>query len=190
MIRTSAIHVTLLVFAMGVLVFTGCPNPSGTNDLPVPTKVSLSGTYQTYWLNIAEADMGGLEGFHLKNLSSEPVGIVIDRIVAADNKSLDGAVDVFTFSDPETGTNYWGFGAGTISNGEWSSGEVSAPVAPETETYITGFATSVFVDHTYVGIVAKNFSDAVKGDQVAFIPIISGNPDTTKAKNFEDLFVY
>jgi hypothetical protein len=190
MIRISAIHATILGFVLGVLTLTGCPNPSGSNEVPVPTKVSLTGTYQTYWLNIAEADLGGLEGFHLKNLSSEPVGIVIDRIVAADSKSLDGALDVFTFSDPETGTKYWGFSAGTISNGEWSSGEVPAPVAPEVETYITGFATSLFVDHTYVGIVAKNLSDTVKGDKVAFIPIISGNPDTTKAKNFEDLFVY
>ncbi|WP_304225810.1 hypothetical protein [Gracilinema caldarium] len=188
--RISTLSIAVFVILSGLVILIGCPSPT-VNDNPVtPVKVSLTGTYQTYWLNIAEADLGGLEGFHLKNLSAEPVGIVIDRIVASDSKSLDGAVDVFTFSDPETGTNYWGFGDGTIENGEWSSGEVPAPVAPNTETYITGFATSVFVDHVYVGIVVKNLSDTVLGNKVAFIPIISGTVETGRAKNFEDLFVY
>ncbi|MCX7656899.1 MAG: hypothetical protein N2Z76_10300 [Treponemataceae bacterium] len=180
--------------ALGVMavILAACPteSPSSGGENPLPTKVSLTDTYAVYWLDIAAADLGGLEGFHLKNLSNEPVGIVIDRIVAADSKSLEGAFDVFTFSDPETGTHYWGFTTGgTISNGEWSSGEVAAPVAPETETYITGFATSLFVSHPYVGIVAKNLSSTVKGDKVAFVPII-GSPVVEKTKNFEDLFIY
>lgn len=158
-----------------------------------PTYKTLTSEYQTYYLNIADKDFSGLEGFHLKNLNTDKsVGMVIDKIFACDTMANDeAAVAVFNFDSPETGSNYWGFGAGTIADSCWSSGEITKATDPvdSPEMYITGFATSEFAKHTYVGIVAKNYSDAVFGDDITFVPIISGNPDTTKAKKFSEIFV-
>ncbi len=172
-----------MVLALTVI---GCKTDA-KEDTAAPVTV-LSDVYQTFYLNIADEGLGGLEGFHIKNLGTASAGIVIDRVFASTTKSEAGAVDVFTFAVPETGTNYWGFGAGTIANGEWSSGEVAAPVAPELEVYSTGFATSVFVDAVYVGVVAKNLSATVSGGKLSFVPIISGTVETAKAKTFEEFF--
>ncbi len=182
---------TLAALTAALALFLGCDSSGGTDDpADDPVKPELTGEFQTFYLNIAEADLGGLEGFHLKNLSGAPVGIVVDRIFASPTKSEDGAVDVFTFADPETGSKYWGFGAGTIAEGTWSSGEVAAPVAPETETYITGFATPEFTKSgiVYVGIVAKNLSATMTGDEVTLVPIIT-DPVTEKQKTFAEFFL-
>ena len=175
-----------LLFA-AVIGFVSCNNGSkddSGNDGDSPSYVEMTDSFQTYYLNIADADLGGLEGFHLKNLNTDKsVGVVIDKIFASDSMSEDGAVAVFNFDAPETGTNYWGFDAGTKADGVWSSGEIQAVPDGEAEVYITGFATSVLVEHTYVGIKAKNFSADVKGDDVSLIPII-GNPVEDKAITF------
>ena len=170
-----------------VIGFVSCNNGSkddSENNGDSPSYVEMTDQFQTYYLNIADADLGGLEGFHLKNLNTDKsVGVVIDKIFASDSMSEDGAVAVFNFDAPETGTNYWGFEAGTKADGVWSSGEIQAVPDGDAEVYITGFATSVFVEHTYVGIKAKNFSADVKGDDVSLIPII-GNPVEDKAITF------
>ena len=110
---------------------------------------------------------------------------MIDKIFASDTTSEEGAVAVFNFDDPETGSKYWGFDAGTKADGLWSSGEIDAATEPEgsPERYITGFATSEFSSHLYVGMVVKNFSDEAKGDDISLIPII-GDPLTDKAITF------
>lgn len=175
-----------------VIGFMSCNNGSKDDPVdpsdPVPeaSYVEMTDTYQTYYLNIADADLGGLEGFHFKNLNTDKkVGIVIDKIFASDSMSEEGAVAVFNFDDPETGSKYWGFEAGTTAEGVWSSGEVDAATEPADapERYITGFATSQFSEHLYVGIVAKNFSSELKGDDISLIPII-GDPDTSKTITF------
>ena len=175
-----------------VIGFVSCNNGSkddSGNNGNSPSYVEMTDQFQTYYLNIADADLGGLEGFHLKNLNTDKkVGIVIDKIFASDSMSEEGAVAVFNFDEPESGTNYWGFGSdtrGTKADGSWSSGEIEEATNPASapEVHITGFATSVFVEHTYVGIKAKNFSADVKGDDISLIPII-GNPKTDKAIAF------
>ena len=173
-----------------VIGFMSCNNGSngdgpGTSS-PNSSYVEMTDSFQTYYLNIADADLGGLEGFHLKNLNTDKkVGIVIDKIFASDTMSEEGAVAVFNFDDPETGSKYWGFDAGTKADGLWSSGEIDAATEPEgsPERYITGFATSEFSSHLYVGMVVKNFSDEAKGDDISLIPII-GDPVTDKAITF------
>lgn len=169
-----------------VIGFMSCNNGSKEAPLPESSYVEMTDSYQTYYLNIADADLGGLEGFHFKNLQTDKkAGIVIDKIFASDTMSEEDSVAIFNFDEPETGNNYWGFGAGTIENGEWSSGEVAVATEPEgaPEVYITGFATAAFVDKVYVGIKAKNFSADVKGDDISLIPII-GDPVTEKAITF------
>jgi len=189
--------VGVAIFFAAVFGFVSCNNGNNSNNSNKATGeddqaeagdayVEMTTGFQTYYLNIADADLGGLEGFHLKNLNTDKkVGIIIDKIFASDSMSEENAVAVFNFDDPETGTKYWGFDGGTIANGEWSSGEIAAATAPAEapEAYITGFATSVFVDHVYVGIVAKNLSEEVKGDDISLIPII-GDPKTDKAITF------
>ena len=174
------------IFLAAVFGFVSCGNNSQDPGAGDPY-TEMTTEYQTYYLNIADADLGGLEGFHLKNLNTDKkVGIVIDKIFACDTTSEEDAVAVFNFDDPETGNNYWGFGAGTIANDEWSSGEIDAATIPADapEQYITGFATAAFVDHVYVGIKAKNLSDDVKGDDISLIPIINGDVETDKAVTF------
>ena len=191
-------RITKLIIAAAGIIFAGAyvigcktdtdGEPSGSDA----SYKDLTNEYQTYYLSIADNDLSGLEGFHLKNLNTDKsVGITIDSIFASDSMSENGAVAVFNFDSPESGSNYWGFGAGTIADGYWSSGEVTAATEPAEapETYCTGFATSEFTSHAYVGIVAKNLSDTVKGDDMAFIPIISGNVNTDKAKTFREFFV-
>ena len=172
-----------------VIGFMSCSNGSDDDSgksNPVSSYVEMTDQFQTYYLNIADADLGGLEGFHLKNLNTDKkVGIVIDKIFAADTMSEEGAVAVFNFDDPETGSKYWGFDSGTIADGVWSSGEISTATTPADapEEYITGFATSEFSSHLYVGMVVSNFSDEAKGDDISLIPII-GDPLTDKAITF------
>ena len=161
-----------------VIGFMSCSNGSDDDSgksNPVSSYVEMTDQFQTYYLNIADADLGGLEGFHLKNLNTDKkVGIVIDKIFASDTMSEEGAVAVFNFDDPETGSKYWGFDAGTKADGLWSSGEIDVATEPEEspERYITGFATSEFSSHLYVGMVVKNFSEEAKGDDISLIPII------------------
>ena len=174
------------IFLAAVFGFVSCRNNSQEPEAG-DSYAEMTTEYQTYYLNIADADFGSLEGFHLKNLNTDKkVGVVIDKIFACDTTSEEGAVAVFNFDDPETGSNYWGFGAGTIANGEWSSGEVAAATAPAAapEEYITGFASPEFVKHVYVGVKAKNLSAEVKGDDVSLIPIIGGAAVTDKAITF------
>ena len=174
---------------VAVIGFMSCSN--GSDDVsgksnPISSYVEMTDQFQTYYLNIADADLGGLEGFHLKNLNTDKkVGIVIDKIFASDTMSEEGAVAVFNFDDPETGSKYWGFDGGTKADGLWSSGVIDAATEPEgsPERYITGFATPEFSSHLYVGIVAKNFSEEAKGDDISLIPII-GDPVTDKAITF------
>ncbi len=172
-----------------VIGFMSCSNGSDDDSgksNPVSSYVEMTDQFQTYYLNIADADLGGLEGFHLKNLNTDKkVGIVIDKIFASDTMSEEGAVAVFNFDDPETGSKYWGFDAGTKADGLWSSGEIDVATEPEgfPERYITGFATSEFSSHLYVGMVVKNFSEEAKGDDISLIPII-GDPVTDKAITF------
>ena len=172
------------IFLAAVFGFVSCNNaPKGEGDAE-DSYVEMTSEFQTYYLNIADADLGGLEGFHLKNLNTDKkVGVIIDKIFACDTMSEDGAVAVFNFDNPETGSNYWGFDAGTIADGVWSSGEVAAAPEATGETYITGFASPEFDAKLYVGIVAKNLSDSVKGDDISLIPII-GDPLTDKAITF------
>ena len=211
--KTVFMVASILIILAALVGFTACdnvaaPNPEVPNtEEPKPEEpktevpnteepkteepnsyVEMSTEYQTYYLNIAEADLGGLEGFHLKNLNTDKsVGIVIDKIFASNTMSEEDAVAVFNFDNPETGTNYWGFGAGTIADGTWSSGEIVAATEPADapEKYITGFATSAFADCVYVGIVAKNLSAELKGDDISLIPII-GEPDPSKVITFRD----
>ena len=173
------------IFLAAVFGFVSCSNNSQEPEAG-DSYAEMTTEYQTYYLNIANADFGGLEGFHLKNLNTDKkVGIVIDKIFASDTMSEEGAVAVFNFDDPETGSKYWGFDAGTKADGLWSSGEIDAATEPEgsPERYITGFATSEFSSHLYVGMVVKNFSDEAKGDDISLIPII-GDPVTDKAITF------
>ena len=173
-----------------VIGFVSCNNGSkddSGNDGDSPSYAEMTDQFQTYYLNIADADLGGLEGFHLKNLNTDKsVGVVIDKIFASDSMSEEGAVAVFNFDDPETGSKYWGFDGGTKADGLWSSGVIDAATEPEEapERYITGFGTPEFSSHLYVGIVAKNFSEEAKGDDVSLIPIINENPITDKAITF------
>ncbi len=185
----SILKAGAVLFVAAVFGFMSCNNAStgkdGDNDAN-DSYVEMTDEFQTYYLNIADADLGGLEGFHLKNLNTDKkVGIVIDKIFASDAMSEEGAVAVFNFDEPESGTKYWGFDGGSKADGVWSSGEIAAASAPAEapEEYITGFATSVFVDHIYVGFVAKNLSADVKGDDISLIPII-GDPKTDKAITF------
>ena len=183
----KAAGAALLIAA--VIGFVSCNNGSkddSGDDGESLSYVEMTDQFQTYYLNIADADLGGLEGFHFKNLNTDKkVGIVIDKIFASDSMSEEGAVAVFNFDDPETGSKYWGFDAGVKTEGMWSSGEIAAATAPAEapESYITGFATSEFSEHLYVGIIAKNFSADVKGDDISLIPII-GDPVTDKAVTF------
>ena len=183
----KAAGAALLIAA--VIGFVSCNNGSkddSGDDGESLSYVEMTDQFQTYYLNIADADLGGLEGFHFKNLNTDKkVGIVIDKIFASDSMSEEGAVAVFNFDDPETGSKYWGFDAGVKTEGMWSSGEIAAATAPAEapESYITGFATSEFSEHLYVGIIAKNFSADVKGDDFSLIPII-GDPVTDKAVTF------
>ena len=188
--KTGLIKAAGAALLMAAVVgFMSCNNGSKDNPgepAPEASYVEMTDSFQTYYLNIAEADLGGLEGFHIKNLNTDKkVGIVIDKIFASDTMSEEGAVAVFNFDNPETGSNYWGFGAGTIANGEWSSGEIAAATEPAEapEMYITGFATQEFSTHLYVGIKAKNLSADAKGDDISLIPII-GDPDTSKTITF------
>ena len=185
--KKTVFMIASILIILAVLVgFTSCENVAATKLDEPKSYVEMSTEYQTYYLNIAEADLGGLEGFHLKNLNTDkPVGIVIDKIFASNTMSEEDAIAVFNFDNPETGTKYWGFEAGTTADGHWSSGEIAVATEPADapETYITGFATSAFVDHIYVGIVAKNLSADLKGDDISLIPII-GDPDTSKAITF------
>ena len=174
------------IFLAAVFGFVSCSNNSQEPEAG-DSYAEMTTEYQTYYLNIANADLGGLEGFHLKNLNTDKsVGIVIDQIFASETTSAEDAVAVFNFDDPESGSNYWGFGAGTKANGEWSSGEIAAATAPADapEEYITGFATAAFVDSVYVGVKAKNLSVDVKGDDISLIPIINGDVKTDKAITF------
>ena len=188
--KTGLIKVAGAALLMAAVIgFMSCNNGSDDDSgksNPVSSYVEMTDQFQTYYLNIADADLGGLEGFHLKNLNTDKkVGIVIDKIFASDTMSEEGAVAVFNFDDPETGSKYWGFDAGTKADGLWSSGEIDAATEPEgsPERYITGFATSEFSSHLYVGMVVKNFSDEAKGDDISLIPII-GDPLTDKAITF------
>lgn len=184
----------LTIVSIGLMVaatvgFTSCNNDPETVEEAKPIYKELTSEYQTYYLSIADADLAGLEGFHIKNLNTDKsVGIVIDKIFACDSMSEEGAVVVFNFDNPETGSKYWGFGAGTIANGEWSSGEVVKADEAAGETYCTGFATAEFATHAYVGVVAKNLSSDIKGDDITFVPIIT-NPVTEKQKTFREFFV-
>jgi hypothetical protein len=191
-------RITNMIIAAAGIIFAGAciiGCKTDTDDSSSGSGASykeLTNEYQTYYLSIADNDLSGLEGFHLKNLNTDKsVGMTIDKIFASDSMSEDGSVAVFNFDSPESGSNYWGFGAGTIADGCWSSGEVAAATEPADapETYCTGFATSEFASHAYVGVVVKNLSDTVKGDDMAFVPIISGNVDTDKAKTFREFFV-
>ena len=71
-----------------VIGFMSCSNGSDDDSgksNPVSSYVEMTDQFQTYYLNIADADLGGLEGFHLKNLNTDKkVGIVIDKIFASD----------------------------------------------------------------------------------------------------------
>ena len=171
-----------------VIGFVSCNNGSkddSENNGNSPSYVEMTDQFQTYYLNIADADLSGLEGFHLKNLNTDKkVGIVIDKIFASDTMSEEDAVAVFNFDDPETGSKYWGFDAGTKADGVWSSGEINAVPDGKAEVYITGFGTGAFVEHPYVGIVAKNFSEEAKGDDVSLIPVFGEYADTDKAITF------
>ena len=168
----------LLSLVIATMVLAGC------NSTPAP----LSSPYQTSYLLISDLQLdGALEGFHFKNHVEEDIGIVIKEIFANNSKSEAGKTVVFAWdgSDQKAGNdNYWGFSAGTVANSEWSSGVVPAPAASDMETYITGFATPAFAEHTYVGFIAKNLSDTVKADHLSFWPI-QGGDNVREDRKFE-----
>lgn len=142
----------------------------------------LTDGFQTYYLDVAACEFENtLQGFHFKNFTDHEIGLVIDEIFANSEKSETGKTVIWDFEDPESGSNYWGFGAGTIADGVWNSGAIAAaPVPGTTETYITGFASGAFYDVLsansdvcYVGIRIKNLSATQKGDEVTIVPILN-----------------
>lgn len=193
-----------VIAALALFSMAGCAKDVKPGDKPgesdpelqTPVEdeyVPLTTEFATYYLNIADADYSGLEGFHFKNITTEVVGIEFQKIFASDTKSEDGATVIYDFTAGSAADDckvnaYWGFGAGSCDGTKWSSGEVDAVPEGEDEVYITGFASAGFVDAAYVGVVVKNLSDTVKGDDVLFVPILSGNPDTEKQLTFKELF--
>ena len=173
-----------------VVGFMSCNNGSKDNPgepVPEASYVEMTDSFQTYYLNLADVEWSGFNGFHLKNLNTDKkVGIVIDKIFGSDSMSEEGATVAWNFDDPETGSNYWGFEAGTKADGVWSSGEIAEATSPAEapEEYITGFGSPAFINHVYLGIVAKNFSSEAKGDDISLIPTFEGNADTEKAITF------
>lgn len=173
-----------------VIGFVSCNNGSkddSGNDGDSPSYVEMTDQFQTYYLNLADVEWSGFNGFHLKNLNTDKkVGIVIDKIFGADSMSEEGATVAWNFDEPESGEKYWGFEAGTIADGVWSSGEIAEATTPENapEEYITGFGSAAFVNHVYLGVIAKNLSSELKGDDVSLIPTFEGNADTDKAITF------
>jgi hypothetical protein len=161
--------------------------PGPTPPAPPEPETELTDTFATYYVDVAAAGLTGLEGFHLQNLSGEQVGVVIDRVFAADNQKGAYLVDVFDFAAPETGTHYWGFSEGTVADGAWSSGPIDPPVAPATEVEITGFATNQLVSHELVGFTMKNLSPSVKGQHITLVPIIAGAARADLAKTIGHL---
>jgi hypothetical protein len=193
--KASKLLLALLVLLLAG-VFMGC----GGDDEGTGTSIELTSEYQTLYLLISNIgieqstnpDKGdSLEGFHFKNKTDQKVGIVIQEIFASNSKSESGKTVIFKWEangDQSAGnSNYWGFGDGTGPNGEWSSGEVAAVPAGETEVYITGFGSQGFVGKAYVGIKAKNLSATVKGDNITFEPI-AGEPLTDRAFKFSEKF--
>jgi hypothetical protein len=193
--KASKLLMALLVVLLAG-VFMGC----GGDDDGTTTATELTSEFQTLYLLISNIgidqstnpDKGdSLEGFHFKNKTDQTVGMVIQEIFANNSKSESGKTVVFKWEgngEASGNTNYWGFGAGTISNGEWSSGEVPAVPAGETEFYITGFASNAFAGKSYVGIKVKNFSATVKGDNITFEPI-AGEPLSDRAFKLSEKFV-
>jgi hypothetical protein len=178
--KASKLLMALLVVLLAG-VFMGCGGDDGDDTT---TATELTTSYQTLYLLISDVgidqstnpDKGdALEGFHFKNKTDQTVGMVIQEIFANNSKSESGKTVVFKWEgngEASGNTNYWGFtSGGTILNGEWSSGEVAAVPAGETEVYITGFASNAFAGKSYVGIKVKNFSTTVKGDNITFEPV-------------------
>jgi hypothetical protein len=157
----------------------------------------LTGEWQTFYLNLAEYGLTGADNtIHFKNKSGHPVGIEIQKIFVSQSTSGDNVTFVYDFAgaahaDDANKGAYWGFGAGAVAAGAWSSGVIAAP-APGGETYSTGFGTPAAyeTDAKYWGIVARNIYAEVTGDDLT-IEIGGGDPFiATVALTFAELFYY
>ncbi|MDR0412149.1 MAG: hypothetical protein LBH75_09310 [Treponema sp.] len=154
------------------------PNP-GPGETPDPV---LTSEFATYYLDIS--GISGLTGFRIKNTSGADAGIIIDEIFASGDMSEADKAVAFDFEEPEGGTNWWGFSTGTKADGAWSSGEQA------TDSHdIAAFGSEVFNGKQYLGIKAKNLSEAVKGDTLLIAPLTENGEVAEFTKTFAELFV-
>jgi hypothetical protein len=154
-------------------------------DIPV-----LTSEFATYYLDIAAVQFDGVEGIHFHNKTDHELGMVVDRIFATNTigvaetiiQEFDGT-DKSMDDDGVNGTYYW-------SNFNGAEGTVTIGIAAGAGNYayIGGFATPKFTGKSYIGIVAKNVSDTVKGDEITVQPVIGGSPDDSKSKTVAELF--
>ncbi len=77
----KAAGAALLIAA--VIGFVSCNNGSkddSGDDGESLSYVEMTDQFQTYYLNLADVEWSGFNGFHLKNLNTDKkVGIVIDK---------------------------------------------------------------------------------------------------------------
>ncbi|MDR1126622.1 MAG: hypothetical protein LBL06_00685 [Treponema sp.] len=176
----------------GIKDFGAYADPGEPNDPddPDPVEPVLTSEFAVYYLNIADAGLAGIEGIHFHNKTDHELGMVVDRIFATNTPGVEEAVvfefdgtDKSTEEDAANGGYYW-----SNINGADGSVTIGAAAGADNYAYIGGFATPLFTDKAYIGIVAKNVSDTVKGDEITVQPIIGGETDDSKSKTFAELF--
>jgi hypothetical protein len=183
--------VGLAVMVTSLFFVFGC---GGDDDKKEDEKGNglLTSEFANYYLSLGDFDLDGASNtIHFKNKSDHVVGIEIQKIYVSTNKTTTDAHLVWDFAaDPAQVDAYWGFSAGTISGGKWSSGEVAVADPQPGETYITGFGSGAAYEQSavYWIIVAKNLSDTVKGDDVT-VELGGGEPYAAAcSKTFAELF--
>lgn len=152
----------------------------------------FSTTLETYYCDLRATFPGDIfEGFHMKNMSDRPVGLVIRQIIVGDSKDGKNGTVIWDFTANGAGEHFWGFAAdtaGEFTDEVWISGEIeAAPVGGE--TYITGNAGPAYGEGRYLVIVMSNFSEEITADMITLVPIYLGdNVDMSTRKLFKDIF--
>jgi hypothetical protein len=163
--KASRIVGLLLPLVMVMALLAGCPTDGDDGD--EQGGALLTSAYQTYYLALGDYEMdNSINRLHLKNLSSGPIGIDIQKVYVTKDKSLTAnawpLVDFTLSTDFATcGGEAFYDGTAVLGSLTGSAWEVSAAPAGDSG-YIGNFGTGLIyqkaADSVYIAITAKNHS--------------------------------
>ena len=171
--EASKIVGLLLSLIMTVVMLAGCPTDGDDDGGEKDGGALLTAEFTTYYLTLGDYGMdNSINRLHLKNFSSEPIGIDIQKVYVTKDKSL--TANAWPIADFTLGTTWDAckgadaydatFSLGTLTGSAW---EISA--APGTDGYLGNIGTGLIynkgAESVYIAITAKNHSGE-KGDDL------------------------